>query len=972
MQLSFNLSNIDHITNTKSTQPKESKAYITLSGCVLEYIVVTKHLSNIEKLFYILANSLSIINSHSKKQRSIALSAESWAKRLNCSKSQVFLSQKSLESKGYFIISKDKNREGQDKRNLICPTLPDSVFGELCKSANRIGKQHLSFSPLTESKLQYLDRTKLFIILGYQVLKDISACEYLTPFHRLAWLDFYSRCYKTHIANCNSRSIATIRLTDLGFSFITSYQQLQDRYSCDKRFLSTALIELEEIGLIKREHFYVKKEFGDQDRQDKSLWKISLLSPQQLNNDPKTQAKPSYTISSDLRSASLACSHSAGSNKMPINTKAKIFNSTNILPNVVPTLTTEQREEYYINNILHELEDEGGDKNENHVDYDSSSLESLKKNSESDIITTAIPLDIENADGDPDKESRVILPVDPEFPSFNIYNNINTISKIYISNLGVVDKSSDSFPCSNHPYHFSNDKIEYDDRFKNCNNIDVLGEVTPKIDHRSVSRGINKQNDKLPGVSGFNVCTLLVKEKLKILPKDKADKARKFAYSLFSKKLTKGYAASITKHELAKQFIYHAATWKPTKITRYKQRTGGYEDANYNKITSGLTEDQQIDIALSVAWNSVVKGKWQEPLEWKKAKALQYEYLAYKKKYQESGIMSKEIHSLEIVVNTLLSAAGDKKPAGGVAGGKNNKGKEKTLGDKVYRANLIWNIKQEVDQELERLVGLQLQDNRAGSTSYSSQITHKVQPQISLNEISTNMKERYKVNASEKSEVYAYSHSQNVKYEQLLSNEELPAKAIQIQNNPSIEDVYEEKFIIAERVFSNQVYDEAIDVELSDYSLNYDENLTLRQPEEDIMEELPFLQPYCSSAKNTNSNYNTLQKDFINTNKPNTELKNSWGNSFQQHIGQNVEGKSSYGCGLEKSESLMFETSILQNLKELTTKNGDNGQQDDHLSSSSSNYSNEPINHNNNKLLKDFIKIDNALANILNNLKKAN
>lgn len=68
----------------------------------------------------------------------------------------------------------------------------------------------------------------------------------------------------------------------------------------------------------------------------------------------------------------------------------------------------------------------------------------------------------------------------------------------------------------------------------------------------------------------------------------------------------------------------------------------------------------------------------------------------------------------------------------------------------------------------------------------------------------------------------------------------------------------------------------------------------------------------------------------------------------------------------------MFETSILQNLKELTTKNGDNGQQDDHLSSSSSNYSNEPINHNNNKLLKDFIKIDNALANILNNLKKAN
>ena len=59
----------------------------------------------------------------------------------------------------------------------------------------------------------------------------------------------------------------------------------------------------------------------------------------------------------------------------------------------------------------------------------------------------------------------------------------------------------------------------------------------------------------------FNIHSELVRKKLKILPKDKADKARKFAYSLVSKGLATGYAASLSKHELAKQIIHHATTW---------------------------------------------------------------------------------------------------------------------------------------------------------------------------------------------------------------------------------------------------------------------------------------------------------------------------------------------------------------------------------------------------------------------------
>jgi hypothetical protein len=174
MQLLLDLPQIGHTTRLSNIiQPKESTAYITISGCILEHIVVTKALSSIEKLFFLLANGLSLINSKSGRQRSVALSAESWATRLNCSKSQVFLLQQSLGDKGYFIITKDKNKHGQNKRNLICPTLPDSVFKELCKAPDRAGQEHLYFVPTGESKLQYLDRAKLFILLGYRVLKAL-------------------------------------------------------------------------------------------------------------------------------------------------------------------------------------------------------------------------------------------------------------------------------------------------------------------------------------------------------------------------------------------------------------------------------------------------------------------------------------------------------------------------------------------------------------------------------------------------------------------------------------------------------------------------------------------------------------------------------------------------------------------------------------------------------------------------------
>ena len=169
----------------------KNKSYIAISGCVLEHIITNKELSNNEKLYYILADSLALINRNYGKNRSIALPSHKWASLLNCTKSQIFFMQKSLEKKGFFIIHKDKNNIGQNKRNIIIPTLPTEIFDNLCQNyENRVG-QCIKYDPITESMRSYLDRTKLFIKINYDLLSAIIANNCLSSFQKIIWLDFY-------------------------------------------------------------------------------------------------------------------------------------------------------------------------------------------------------------------------------------------------------------------------------------------------------------------------------------------------------------------------------------------------------------------------------------------------------------------------------------------------------------------------------------------------------------------------------------------------------------------------------------------------------------------------------------------------------------------------------------------------------------------------------------------------------------
>ena len=103
--LSFNCNYHGQSNLTALSYLTETKSYTPITGCVLEHILTTTNLTNHEKLYYLTADSLSLIGKNNGGSRSCALPSEDWAERLGCSRSLVFTMQKSLARKGYFIIN---------------------------------------------------------------------------------------------------------------------------------------------------------------------------------------------------------------------------------------------------------------------------------------------------------------------------------------------------------------------------------------------------------------------------------------------------------------------------------------------------------------------------------------------------------------------------------------------------------------------------------------------------------------------------------------------------------------------------------------------------------------------------------------------------------------------------------------------------------------------------------------------------
>jgi hypothetical protein len=318
----------------------DNKPYTPITTCVLQHILTTTHLCDLEKLFYIIADSLSIINHNKGKQHCITLSAKQWAEKLDCSIAEIFAMQQSLEQKGYFDIYRSKNKDGKNKKNTITPTLPDSIFNSLVKTPNRFNigtystdtSLYSNFSstaylPNLENKRTYLDRTKMFIKLNYDLLLLITSSNYLTKYAKILWLDFYTIGYRYYLKHrdCNNNTTKTnqyyaknteelsemlmytsdnIKTDDYvnyvappnSYSLTTTYKELQDKYSCSKPIISKTLKELETLGFITRQRFFVKNDDEDDNLHDKSVWRITVTLPnmiqQHLQNEVKDRSKP--------------------------------------------------------------------------------------------------------------------------------------------------------------------------------------------------------------------------------------------------------------------------------------------------------------------------------------------------------------------------------------------------------------------------------------------------------------------------------------------------------------------------------------------------------------------------------------------------------------------------------------------------------------------------------------------------------
>ena len=253
-----------------------NKSYNAVSNCIFEHVICSSVLTTLEQLYYLLVTHLSLINYNNYGNRHYALSAKSWAKLLNCSRSQIFVLQQSLVAKGYFIITKNQNAKTQDKRNLITPILPNNIFEQLLMTSNRYNlKQeccmyHAKFD-LKNIQLEYLDKTKLFIPLNYQLLATITSNEELSPLHKVIWLDLYVTCYKYHKSTNNNSC----------FSCIITYQELMSRYKISKSVLSKTLKTLQTYGFITKNRTSTKHSTNTlpEDRKDKSLWQILVTVP---------------------------------------------------------------------------------------------------------------------------------------------------------------------------------------------------------------------------------------------------------------------------------------------------------------------------------------------------------------------------------------------------------------------------------------------------------------------------------------------------------------------------------------------------------------------------------------------------------------------------------------------------------------------------------------------------------------------
>jgi len=240
----------------------ETRGYSAIASCVIEHIITNPKLKESERLYYILADLYANYERAKNGTRTITMSGAIWEKRLNLREEYVFVLQQSLETSGYFHITRNKI-DSQNEINVIIPTLPNDVFDALKLATTR--NSHL-IGTQESDKRSFLDDTKMFVKFNNKQIEALVQNKAITPLQKLIWILLYMRSSCSYQATGDWRSTIT-------------QDELCQMFKCSQSTASKALANLAERGFIAKDQSRVKDHTTGSNRRKKSIWFIEALFP---------------------------------------------------------------------------------------------------------------------------------------------------------------------------------------------------------------------------------------------------------------------------------------------------------------------------------------------------------------------------------------------------------------------------------------------------------------------------------------------------------------------------------------------------------------------------------------------------------------------------------------------------------------------------------------------------------------------
>ena len=272
----------------------DTKSYIALPSCLLDALF-SMSISEIGKLYYMLADCLTAVQFSKTKSWSVQKAGVEWSDYLKQKKDYLYTVQAELEKEGLFEIKRGFSNN-KNIINTISTTLPETLFKQLMqdKASNHLHAIVNDKKINSDERRSQLNKNKLFIKLNLKLFLTLLADETLSTFEKLLWAYAYQRSY---IAYQDNLGEGTRR-------FLATYKELQQTFGNmpSKSKVSRAIKKLITCGYLSAQQIYMRCEQQDFNRRDKSVWEFEALFPQAkmdvvLNQPNRAYVQEDITLS---------------------------------------------------------------------------------------------------------------------------------------------------------------------------------------------------------------------------------------------------------------------------------------------------------------------------------------------------------------------------------------------------------------------------------------------------------------------------------------------------------------------------------------------------------------------------------------------------------------------------------------------------------------------------------------------------